>query len=193
MTPIVLGTNPERGLYVENFMAKVPKFFRDYIYVSETWDMELGAIRDGANRFDRFAFLQDTMEVHNWIMFMDAIGRHHTAYIIPRPSCYAMVYDSELVFRALLTVGMPGQDKELAIMGETLFCDQYEYLASRYYHGGGNLPVLYPEMTDKEALDAIRFDYRWSSTSEPSGGPVKPRLHLRSGDGTLSKYKATYR
>lgn len=179
MTPIVLGTNPDRGNYVDRFMANVPKFFQDYIYVASTWNMELGAIREGMNKFDRFAFLQDTMRVHNWIMFMDAIGSHHTSYILPRPSCYAMVYDSYTVGRALLQVGMPGQDKELAILGETMFCDAY----ASYYP---NLPVLYPEMTDGEALAQNRFYYL-------DGEGAKARLHLRSSCGTLSKYKATYR
>ncbi len=179
MTPIVLGTNPERGHYVERFMRDVPAFFRDYIYVAETWDQELGAIREGANKFDRFAFVQDTMQVHNWIKFMDALNRHHTSYIIPRPSCYSMVYDSYTVFRALLQVGMPGQDKELAIMGETMFCDSY----AQYFP---SLPVLYPEMNDQEALKAGRYFYL-------DGESAKARLHLRSADGTLSKYKGTYR
>ncbi len=186
MTPIVLGTNPDRERYVEHFMDGVPKFFRDYIYVASTWDMELGAIREGMNKFERFAFLQDTMKVHNWITFMDALNRHHTSYIIPRPSCYAMVYDSELVRKALLDVGMPGQDKELAIMGETMFCDSYVWYAEGQFLEG-TLPVLYPEMTDGNALANSRFAYMYCEEG------ATPRLHLRADDGSFSKYKATFR
>lgn len=192
MTPIVVGTNPDRSKFVDNFLDGVPFFFRDYIYVSETWDMELGAIRDGANRFERFAFVQDTMKVHNWIMFMDALNRHHTSYIIPRPSCYAMVYDSDLVRKALLHVGMPGQDKELAITGETIFCDQYAWYAEGQFLDG-TIPVLFPEMTDGNALANSRFDYTFYTGGTNDGGEDKPRLHLRSDCGSFSKYKATYR
>ncbi len=182
LCPIVLGTNPDRTRYVENFMRSVPKLFRDYIYVAETWDQELGAIREGANKFDRFAFLQDTawISANSWMVFMDAINKYHTAYILPRPSCYMMVYDSSIVSKALPHVGMPGQDKELAILGETMFVDRYEELA------GGSLSVIYPEMTDGEALAAGRYFY----LDNESG---KPRLHLRSADGVLSKFKATFR
>lgn len=191
MTPIVVGTNPDREKFLDNFMKDVPSFFRNYIYVASTWNMELGAIQEGALVFDRFAFVQDTMKVHNWITFMDALNRHHTSYIIPRPSCYAMVYDSELVRQVLVHVGMPGQDKELAITGETMFCDNYESL--HRIVEGTELPVLYPEMTDGNALANASFDYTFYTGGSADGGEDKPRLHLRSNDGAFSKYKATYR
>lgn len=181
MTPIVLATNPDRQAYVDHFMKDVSNFFRDYVYVASTWNGELGAIEEGSNLFNVFALLQDTHVVNNWGQFMIDLSLYKAAYIMPRPSCYAMVYDSSII-RKMYPLPLPGQDKEAMIANETLFCDEYERLAREYH---GDVPVLYPEMTDGDALSHVRY-YDWM----PDG---PDRLHLRSSCGTLSKMKRTYR
>ncbi len=178
LTPIVLGTNPDRGQYVEQFMKDVPSHFRDYIYVAETWGHELGAIREGSQLFPRFAFLQDSMRVLNWNKFVTDLNQFHSAYIFPRPCMYAMVYEKAFLDR----VGFPevGQDKELSIHHETVWCDQYEAVATGFR---GGLPTLYPSATDADAIANNRYMEVFGQT----------RLHLRSECGTIEKMKGTWR
>ena len=179
LTFVVVGTNPERENFLDHFLDGIPGYARDYLYVANTWGMELGHIAEAYTMgFPKFAFLQDSMKVHDWAKFMNDINSVETGYILPRPSCYSMIYRHDVLNEIFLP--HVGQDKELSIAMETLFCDEYENVAKKQ---GFAVPTLYPEMTDRDALSSDRF-------YEELG---EKRLHLRSKCGTLSKFKATYR
>lgn len=180
--PVIVATNPDRKAYVDHFMKDVPKKYRFDIVVCSTWGMELGALQLAHERLklhESFVFLQDTMKVHDWDLFMDAVEAiEETAYILPRPCCYAMLYNNNVLDE--MQIPAVGQDKELSIQMETAFCDDYESTARRL---GYDVPTLFPEMTDGEALLNDRF----------YDGLDGRRLWLRSGDNALSKFKATFR
>lgn len=183
-TPVVVATNPDRGVYLDHFMEGVPSWMTEHLYVMSTLGMEIGAIIRFLSYYHEpvFALLQDTHMVHDWTEFMSDVQLHPTAYIQPRPACYAMVYRSHILRD--MDIPWVGQNKEAAIHNETAVLDEYERRAvAAGYGANGRLPVLYPEMTDREALDAGRFH----------DGLPERRLHLRSSCGTLSKMKATFR
>ena len=179
VTPVVLATNPDRKKYQDHFFKNVPYFYRNFVIVAEQWGMELGAIREGYSRFDKFCLIQDSMVITNWTWFWQRVNSVQTGYIIQRPSCYAMVYRKDVLDG--IAIPEVGQDKEKSIQYEVGFCDEYERQARRL---GYDVPNLFTGCTDGEALKSQRF-------ADPYGDGQ--RLHLRSACGTIHKFKATYR
>ncbi len=178
MVAIVLGTNEGRDSYVEHFFSTVPSDCEDMITVV-SGSYEITQIQDAyCDGLRSFVYLQDSCLVTDWSAFLRKIGdAPETAYLIPRPSCYAMVYSARVLeFMEFPTI----RDKEDSIFFETVFLDQYELTAKRLEL---QVPVLYPEMTDGEALGAERY----------YNGLPERRLHLRSSDRSFHKMKATYR
>ena len=179
---IIVASNPNRRHFQDHFMSFIPEKNRGQFCVVETMDQELGAVAWASERFNWFVLLQDSMWLTDPLEFSKKIVFHNTAYIIGRPSCYSLIYSGRVLEQ--MEIPMPGQDKELSIGWETGFIDAYERVAVGMGFGkDGKRPVLYPEVTDGEALAAGRYYEMFG----------EKRLHLRSSDGVLNKGKLTYR
>lgn len=178
---IIVGTNEGRDNFVDHFASMTPLWAEPLVDIAYG-TYELAQIQKAYHsNIGRFLYLQDTMWVSDWVSLIDKIeSAPETAYCFPRPSMYSAIYSS----RVLGKMDFPKVNhKEDAIFWETVWVDQYELRAAQL---GLEMPTLYPEANDHEAIAAQRY-YVIPDTDEIS------RLHLRSKCGTINKAKATYR
>lgn len=138
LTPVVVGTNPERTAWLDDCMASIRETSssRRKVVVHETGGYEPAAILTGCANFDRFVFIHDSVTILH-PDFWEAIDASDPAWLAGHPPMYLAVYDAATV-RPLLPDGPV--DKGDAIRLES-------HLPSIL-----PMPTLWPEVTDATAL-----------------------------------------
>lgn len=176
---IVVSTNPDRGHWINDFLDSVPSEFTQYVDVYSGWNFECAAIKHGLEQgYEKFLMLQDTCLIKN-SEFIKLASQYETAWVIPRPSCYLGVYSSRVLEEMTWPI-IEKNDKESSITHELAWCDEYEEKA-RAILEIPSMPVIFPELTDGEALSADRFVERHGER----------RLALENE--FLAKHKGTFR
>lgn len=176
---VVVSSTPDRKHWVNDLMSSLPAGYGKYVDVYMGWNYETGAIRYGAQSYERFLLLQDSVVIHREEFFEQA-NQFATSLLIPRPSCYLGVYDSTILRKMDIPL-VQKDDKEASIRHETEFVDAYCRLAVAKW-GYQSMPVIYEGVTDYVALAN-------NDIHEVHG---EPRLHLRMKDHA-TKRKFTYR
>lgn len=138
LTPVVVGTNPERTAWLDDCMASIRETSssRRKVVVHETGGYEPAAILTGCANFDRFVFIHDSVTILH-PDFWETIDASDPAWLAGHPPMYLAVYDAATV-EPLLPVGPV--DKGEAIRFES-------HLPTIL-----PMPTLWPEVTDATAL-----------------------------------------
>lgn len=150
---IVVSTNPDRGMWLEDFIDSVPAEHLSKVEVYSTYGFELDALRQAyvsGRHSQRIMFFQDSVLLKDVEGIIRKAEPHPTCLLLPRPSCYLAVYNAE-VLAQMWWPNITKDNKEESIRNETIWMDSYEGVARNHF-GLSQVPVLFPELTDARAL-----------------------------------------
>lgn len=114
LTPVVIGTNPERGAWLADCVATIPS--NRTVLVHDAGGYEIAALRTGCAHFDRFLFLHDSVTITDET-FWDVIDAAPPSWLAASPSMYLAVHDTAQLAPVLETYP-DTVDKETAILLE---------------------------------------------------------------------------
>lgn len=136
LTPVVVGTNPERGHWLTDCLATIPA--DRPVLIHDTGGYEIAALRTGCARFSRFLFLQDSVTITN-PTFWDVIDASGPAWLTAAPPMYLGIHHRDQL--APVLAAYPATvDKETAIALELDLHARVDY------------DTLWPDVTDRTAL-----------------------------------------
>ncbi len=168
MLTTIIGTRPDRAAWLQDSLASVPG---DALVVSVP-GYEIGKLEYVFcnTNLDRFLFIQDSVTVTPALYAI--LSKYDASVALlsdPKPfGCYLGVYER----RVLSLVGFPKVRSKLeAVQAEATWTE-------RYCQAAGDVPILFPELTDQNA-----------------GGPIMRhgRENLVLSNMYITKYKGTWR
>lgn len=135
LLPVVIGTNPERGDWLNDCIASVRATTkRRRVLIHDAGGFEIAALRTGVAHFRRFLFIQDSCEVLH-PTFWDVIDSTETAWLFGGPPMYMAVYNRDDLKPAIADAPQT-MDKQSSIVWEGELAKRLEY------------PTLWPDVTD---------------------------------------------
>ncbi len=136
LTPVVIGTNPERGHWLADCLATMPSD-RD-VLVHDTGGYEIAALRTGCAQYPRFLFLHDSVTITD-PAFWDVIDTSGPAWLTGGPPMYLGIHERDQL--APVLARYPAViDKEEAIRLEVDLPLHVNY------------DTIWPNVTDRTAL-----------------------------------------
>lgn len=136
MLPVVLGTHPDRSVWLRDSLRSIRSTTRHRrVLVHEPGGFEIAALRSGAARFKRFLYVQDSCEIltQDFWHIIDALTE--PAWLFGPPGMYLGVYNSRDLI-PVLEQAPTTIDKQTSIHWEGRIRELLPY------------PTLWPEVTD---------------------------------------------